>query len=54
MTGRKYDYVEERTDRNGIRRTYGYRPDGTVVLLNAAEVMASYRARGLKGFAEAV
>jgi len=49
MTRKKYEVVEEKTDSNGVRRIYGYRSDGTVVLINVAAVLAEYRARGLKG-----
>ena len=49
MTRKKYEVVEEVTDANGVRRIYGYRADGGVVLINVASVLAEYRARGLKG-----
>ena len=50
MTKRKYDFTEELTDSNGVRRIYGYRSDGTAILVNVREVLSEYKARGLKGF----
>jgi hypothetical protein len=48
MTRKKYELVERHVDNNGVLRLYGYRQDGTKVLMNMASVLAEYRARGLK------
>ena len=48
MTRRKYEMVENHVDANGVRRVYGYRTDGTVVLINFREVLGEYHKRGLK------
>ena len=48
MARRKYEMVERHVDGNGVLRMYGYRADGTVVLINMAAVLSQYRARGLK------
>ena len=48
MTRKKYEMTETMTDANGVRRVYGYRTDGTVVLINFREVLGEYHKRGLK------
>ena len=50
--GNKYEMIEERADDNGVLRKYGYRADGTVVLVNARQVLSEYKARGLGGWRE--
>jgi hypothetical protein len=47
---KKYEYIESYTDRNGIKRIYGYDKNGLKYLVNVREVLRIYKERGLDGF----
>ena len=54
MTRKKYEFVEEVIDDNGVKRIYGYGMHGDAHLINAREVSDEYKAKGLKGFSQVV
>jgi len=47
---KKYECLENYTDRNGILRVYGYDSRGRKFFVNMREVIEAYRERGLDGF----